>query len=80
MYTMPSSAELDWSQSANAGNKAAENRLRVGVQWLQSPEAAKLAAAAKAKVLSDFKQAFSKGPHGGFRSPSQFRSKPQSHR
>ena len=66
IYTMSSSAEFDWSQSADAANKAAENRLRVGVQWLQSPEVAKLAAATKAKALSDFKQRFPKAHIGAF--------------
>ena len=54
-------AELKW-----LANQAAADSFKAGLKWLQTPEAAKLAAAAKAKALSYFKQRYPNADMGAF--------------
>ena len=54
------------ADSTEAANQAAADNFKAGLKWLQTPEAAKLSAAAKAKALSYFKQRYPNANMGAF--------------
>ena len=54
------------ADSTEAANQAAADNFKAGLKWLQTPEAAKLSAAAKAKTLSYFKQRYLNADMGAF--------------